>query len=173
MWNTKQHRGIEAWPFVLWPPSAGPNGWGGIQNVSITPGGSARAENKNIHIFLKCVLISRGSKLIAPAASLASVWPEKEGLGIGSCLWPITDCVLPGFLLLFYFSNLMKGAILSWWESICIWTVGCSSSVTQGVPEEMRTARVHMAWKRTPRSSSDMCGSADRRCCFFQFWKVA
>lgn len=85
------------------------------------------------------MLVSQGLKADCPSSlSGFSLWPEKEGLGIGSCLWHVIDCVLREFLLLFYFSNLMKGAILSWWKSICIWTVGCSSSVTQGVPEETR-----------------------------------
>lgn len=92
----------------------------------------------------------------------SSLWQEKKKLGIGSCLWCVIDYVLRGLLLLLYFSNLIIGAIWSWWEIICIWTVSCSSSVTQGVPEETKTARVHMVWKRTPRSSSNMCGSADR-----------
>lgn len=108
------------------------------------------------------MLISQGLQVDCPSSlSGFGLWLEKEGLEIGSCLWCVIDCVLRGLLLL-YFSNLMKGAILSWWESICIWTVGCSSSVTQGVPEETKTARVHMVWKRTPRSSSNLCGSADR-----------
>lgn len=108
------------------------------------------------------MLISQGLQVDCPSSlSGFGLWLEKEGLEIGSCLWCVIDCVLRGLLLL-YFSDLMKGAILSWWESICIWTVGCSSSVTQGVPEETKTARVHMVWKRTPRSSSNLCGSADR-----------
>ena len=86
------------------------------------------------------VLISQGLRADCPSSlSGFSLWQEEKGLGIGSCLWCLIDCVLRGLLLLLYFSNLMKGAIWSWWDSICIWTVGCSSSVTQGVPEQTET----------------------------------
>lgn len=149
-----------------------PVGWLRIQNAIITPGGSAKTENKDIQMGGECAYYSGAQSWLLCSLSSLRLWQETKGPGIGSCLWCVIDCVLRGLLLLLYFSNLIIGAILSWWESICIWTASCSHSVTQGVPEETETARVHMVWKRTPRSSSNMCGSADCWGFFFWFWKV-
>lgn len=148
------------------PPLAGPVGWLRIQNTIITPGGSAKTENKDNQTRRRVDLLGLKVDCSSSVSSL-SLWRDKKGLGIGSCLWCVIDCVLRGLLLLLYFSNLIIRAILSWWESICIWTGSCSHSITQGVPEETETASVHMVWKRTPRSSSNMCGSADCWVFFF------
>lgn len=154
---------MEAWPFVLWQDHPWLDllvDWGYNRSLSL---------QEDLLGLKTKVFRRRGVGLLVrlrvdcpSSLSSFSLWGEKKRLGIGSCLWCVIDYVLTELLLLLYFSNLIIGAILSWWEIICIWTVSCSSSVTQGVPEETKTARVHMVWKRTPCSSSNMCGSADR-----------
>lgn len=103
-----------------------------------------------------------------PAASLTSASDGEERTGNRKWSVCVIDCVLSTLLLLWYFPNLIIGAIMRWWESICIWTVSCSGSVSEGVPEETKATAVHMVWKGTPRSGSSMCGSAN--CCFVFFF---
>ena len=154
------------------PPFIEPIGWLGLKNIIITPGALAGTENKDNQTRKAEDLSGLKGDFLAASLTSASDGEERTG----NIKWPVyvIDCVLSTLLLLWYFSNLIIGAIMRWWESICIWTVSCSSSVSQGVPEETKATIVHMVWKRTPCLGSNMCGSAN--CCSpppLGFWKVA
>ena len=155
------------------PPLVGPIGWLGLQNIIIPSGGSARTENKDIQTRRGEGLSDRGSKMTARQPLWLQPMMGEERAG--NRKWPVVChwlCPEHTFAVVLFLqldnrsnSEMMRKHLRLNSELFY--------SVSQGVPEETKATRVHMVWKRTPCSGSNMCGLADHWVFFLQFWKVA